>query len=478
MQQHIYHSDVGGKPAICFNTCLDPRAFARTKMSQSLIEPGYIVQPDGSHEVWKAAGVHDLNGSMRVWGMSFSGKRLDVLINEVNSTGQQTEALQTALQAIVFWIRAKMLLGETNTTLNPGAVFVCLENTNENKFPKGSVFFTPKYLSNRCLLMEGSLPGGSGEIDRYNCPDLTGMDAAAFCAGAMLYKILSKSLPYPNDKTIFQDMREGIFLPPHLAVPGLDKKICNLIQAAFMLPVTNRAIYKSGTDIISSLLNIFLDNENNIVSVSSMINNLPKEEHARIEKERKRHLFRQNTLAKTRRFITNNKHALIGITAGILFILFIIASTSKSFKNRPTTEGMDSDTVIMAYYDAFSSLDHVLMEACVQGADKTDINAAATLYAIYRTRESYERSSSAHIVPAKVWRDAGGELPAPNAFGVTDLSIRYLAGSYEDNMIMYRADYLLWSPDADYVITRSDTITLKRDRKNNWRITEILRDEK
>jgi len=480
--QCIHISNVDGKPAVCFDSGLDPRSFARTKMSQSLIENGYIVHPDGSHEIWKASGVNEVNGQMRIWGPPFAGKRLDLLINEVNPTA--------ALQAAVFWIRAKMLLGDTHTSLNPGAAFVCLEDGQA--CPKGSVFFAPVNLANRCLIVEGTKnsarPSAVSErqrlsnppevpvLDPYSCPDLMGMEAAAFCAGTMLYRILSKAFPYLNDTTIFQDMREGIFLPPHLAAFGLDKKLCDLIQSALLLPVEKKRTGKSGTDIISSLLRALMENENRIISVSSLFTQLSQEEKTQLEKEKKRHLKIQNTSVRIKRFVIRNKHALIGTAAGLLFILFVIASMTRSANQRPTTVGMAPDTVIAAYYDAFSSLDHVFMEACVQGAGKDDINTAVSLFAIGKTRQAYEMSARSAFIPARVWKESGGELPAPDVFGVTDLSIEYLAGSEEDGMIIYHAVYLLWSPEG-YSISRDDILTLRCDRRRNWRITEILRNE-
>ena len=502
--KYIHISTVEGKTAVCFDTGLDPRSFARTKMSQSLIECGHIVFPDGRKEVWKPSGVNETNGYMRVWGPSFSGERLDTFIGDINSVASQQEALQ----AVTFWIRAKMLLGDTYSTLNPGAVFICMKDytseTGDRVFPKGSVFFAPPNLSSRCLIAEateiqvtlrsgaassGAASSGTASVkrisstsqevpvyDRYSCPDLTGMDAAAFCAGVMLYKILSKIHPYQSDTTIFQDMREGVFIPPHLNAPGLNKNLCDLIQLALFLPVENKRTVSS-TDIIGNLLKALTENETRIVSVSSLFGKLGTEEKIRLKKEKTRFFNIQNTVVKTKRFMIRNKHALIGAAFGLLFILFIFVSTTRSMKQRPTTEGLASDTVIIAYYEAFSSLDHIFMEACIQGADKGDINVALNLYAILRTRQAHEMSNRATFIPARLWRDNGGELPAPDVFGVTDLTIEYLAGSEEDNMIIYRANYLLWSPE-EYSISRSDILTLRRDKRKNWRIVEILRTER
>jgi hypothetical protein len=471
--QHIILSNVDGKTVIYFDTGLDPRAFARTKMSQSLIETGVVSYPDGSCETWRPTGVNETNGLMRVWGHLFDSQRLDLLLEKTTlsiQTEEKRKAQQEALQAVSFWIRAKMLLGDTRSASNPGAAFVCGEDEIIPGQKRGAVFFAPEHLSNRCLFTEGA------EIDRYNCPDLTEMEAAAFCAGLMLYIILAGVHPYPAE-TIYQDMREGIFPPPHIAIAGLNKKTSELILAALLLPVEKKRTEKSGSDILAGFLEILLDRENMVTDVSSFFNALTTEENTLFEKEKKQYLFRQNIIVKTRRFAAHNKYAIIGISAVVFFALFILISTTMSISQRPTTAGMASDAVIIAYYDAFSSLNHVFMEACISGADKTDINAAVSLYAINKTREAYEPSNTNVIVPARVWRENGGELPAPNVFGVTDLSIEYLAGDEEGSMMLYRVEYRLWSPSDNYSIRRSDVLTLKRDGRKNWRITEILRNE-
>ncbi|MDR0321481.1 MAG: hypothetical protein LBI28_08250 [Treponema sp.] len=471
MQQRILIADVENKPSICFDTGLDPRSFARTKMSQSLIEPGYIVNPDGSHEVWKPAGVYDNNGSMRVFGQLFQGKRLDLLLEQVDSTiGNISEAAQqTALQAVTCWIRAKMFLGETRSALNPGAAFVTCDDKADN--PKGSVFFAPENLSNRCLFIEGS------QMDRYNCPDLAGMDIAAFCAGVMLYKILTGSHPYPTPE-IYQDMREGNFLPAHLAAPALNEKLSSLIQSALLLPVANKRTTKNGTDILSGILEILMDKANTETAVQPLFINLPAEKKELREKEKKLFLFKQNVTVKTRRFAANHKYLLIGASVGFFFLLFVVLSTAKGFSQRLTTEGMTPEQVVSAYYDAFSSLNHMFMEACIQGADRTDINVAATFYAIVKQRQAYEMTNAPSIIQAKVWKATGGELPAPNVFGVTDLDVEFAGGSEDNGLVVYRTNYLLWSPDENYARNRSDVLTLKRDKRKNWRIVELLRSEK
>ena len=470
---------------VCFDTGLDPRSFARTKMSQSIIEPGFIVFPDGTHKEWKASGVTETSGFMRVWGPMSSGKRLDLLLDECDCAEADSlairetplqEARQAALHAVTSWIRAKLFLGETNSALNPGASFIlepqpslksAASETRASPLDR-SVFFAPEHLANRCLYAEGL------EQDRYNNPDLSGINAAAFCAGVMLYKILTGSHPFTTSD-FYQDMREGIFLPPSLAVPEMDEELSTLIQSVLLLPV-KKPMSKTGTDILTRILRI-LSVESVIFKVSSLFKPISEEKKAIIEKEKRNFLIKQNSITGTKRFVTRNKSSLIAAGVALFFALIIILSVIQSISNRPTTEGLTSDGVITAYYDAFSELNHMFMEACIKGADKGDINTAASFYAVTKTRQAYEFSTAPILVTAKNWLENGGELPAPNVFGVTDLTIENISGSENENLTKYRVNYLLWAP-YEQSISRTDTLTLRRDKRGNWRIIDIQRIER
>jgi len=469
MEERIFITDIENNPAVCFNTGLDPRSFARTKMSQSLIEPGYVVNPNGTHKVWKSAGVHETNGIMQVWGPLFSGKRLDLLINEISSLTQNNSS-QIALQAVVLWIRAKMSLGDKHSAFNPGAAFMCFQSGNAD-YPKGTVFFAPEYLSNRCLFIEGS------QLDRNNCPDLLGMDSTAFCTGVMLYTIFAAAHPYPSAE-IYQDMREGVFLPPALAVPTLDEKLAELIQAALLIPVSGKKSSMSSIDIVTEILKILINSEGRVNTISSLYHTLTTEKTKQFEKEKKQFILKQNSIVKSRRFLTRNKVPIITASIIAVFASVVIFTMAANISQRPTTAGMSSENVVTAYYDAFSGLDHIYMEQIIQGADKTDLNAAISYTAILKTLQAYEHTPSMRIRQAKAWKDSGGELPAQDVFGVTDLTIEHLAGSEDDGLVVYRTSYHLWPLNESYSLNRSDTITLRLDRKRNWRITEILRIER
>jgi hypothetical protein len=468
--RHIQVSDVDGKMAVCFDTGLDPRSFARTKMSQSLIEPGYIVTPDGTKETWKAAGVNEMgDGFMRVWGKLFTGERLDLLLGKASFTDKSAQAQQAALQAVAYWIRGKMLLGETHSALNPGAAFAACTDNEASGYAKGSIFFAPESLSQRCLLMEGI------EKDRYNCPDLKDdMEAAAFCAGTMLYEVLAKTHPYPDKETIYQDMREGIFMPSNAAIPGLDKKLSDLIQAALLLPVINKKTFVKATNILSGMLDILMNKEGEIAKVPSLFHTVSEEENKQIVKDKKLYSLKQNVVVRAQRFYVRNKIQvwIVGIIS--FFVIFVTISMIQGRNERATTAGMSPETVVYEYYEAFSTLNHIFMEACVMGADKSDINVAMNFFVITRVRQNYEGANNPSITSARVWKDLGRELPAPNVFGVTDLSVKQTGGNEFEGVVYFRTDYILWFPHEEEPSHRTDDLTLKI-HKGNWFITEINR---
>jgi len=471
---NVYISDAENKPEVFFNTRLDPRSFARTKMSQSLTEQGFVVNPDGSHEIWKAAGVDEKDGFMQFWGPLFNGKRLDSLIDEAVGSGS---AAQNALNAIVLWIRSKMFLGETLSAANPAAAFISCEDGKPDLLKSG-VFFSPEHLTSRCLFMEkpDKFPSDSDPVDPYNSPDLKDLDSSAFCAAAMLYELFSKTRPFLSGSA-YQDMREGVFMPIHIAAPNLNEKLSGLIQSALMLPVSNNKSPVRASDVLSDILKILLNNNNEIVSYSSLFSALTEEKTLQIDNERKRYLFKLNKVVKTKRFILRNRTILLIGAAVLVSVVFIMFTMMDNISQRPTTAGMYPDNVIYAYLDAFSSLDHVFMEACLDGAGKNDLNAAISITAIVRTRLAYE-SSMQNLIPAQVWKENGGELPSPDVFGVTDLSISLVSGSLDEGIVTYRVAYLLWPINEDTPINRTDIMTLKPDRKKNWRITEIARTER
>jgi hypothetical protein len=302
------------------------------------------------------------------------------------------------------------------------------------------------------------------ELDRYNCPDLEGMEAIAFSAAAMLYRALAGCAPFPAaDETLYQDMREGNFIPFRIAAPGIDEKFSNLVQAALMTASGgDKKPGESGTNILNQFLEILMPAGREAKTAASFFRTLSGEEEALLQKEKERLLKRNNTAVKTRRFIMRNKAVPLGIAVALVIVFLAANSVLKSRAELPTTRGMDSGTVVQSYYNAFGELNHPLIEACrAKGTDKSDLNMVINLFVVSRVRQAYEN------IPG---------LEESGVIGVTDLTVTLVSGGEEGDEARYLAVYTLWMPDGqDYRSVRHrDELTLARKR-GNWQITEIKR---
>ena len=470
--RNIENSEIEGKPALCFDTALEARSFARTKLAQNITDPGIIVYPDGSNRTWKASGVAEVNNSMKIYGPVFSGERLDSLIEAAKDETPKGEALKdSALQALVIWIRAKITLGNIHSTFAPGAAIIKNSEDSESEHPKGSIYFAPETISDRCLFVEGL------KTNHFTSPDLKDMEAAAFCAGTMLYEIFSGTSSHTLSDNIHQDMRDGVFLPLHLAAPGLNKNFTSLVETALLLPVPKKRSSKTGNEILGDILKALVNTNGETIPSSSFFEPLSEDEKLQIAKDKERFIKRKNASVKTGRFFIQNKAVLIGAAVVVAFFVFIITNMVSSRAGRPTTKGFTSVDVINFYYDSLDDLNHINMEACISGASKADIDMAATYFAVEKVRQATEHDLNKSIISAKFWRENGGKLPAPNVFGITDFSIELLSGNERENTTQYRVNYILWFPNDDDFLSRSDHLTLTRKR-GDWKITEINRTEK
>ncbi|MDR2951678.1 MAG: hypothetical protein LBU82_00390, partial [Treponema sp.] len=374
--------DIEGKPALCFDTGLDSRSFAQAKIAQRFAELGYIAYPDGTIELWKASGIIELDDSMIMWGPPFKGENLETLVEEGNGA---------ALRAVVSFIRSKLFLGETQASSDPNKAFIACSDEGESTHPKGCVFFAPETLSARCLLAEGI------KDSLYACPYLQDAQAAAFSAGALLYKILAGTRPFSGENFL-EDMKEGFFLPVRFAASGLDEKLSSLIQDALLLPA-GKGTETDGDSILSGLLET-LTRGGNEAEAAFFFKPLTDEENALLAAEKERFIKRKNVTVKTNRFVTRNKTALLGTAAALIAVFFIARSMIANRASLPTTKGMAPVEVIDGYYKAFGTLDHTFMEACVKGADKSDVSMVINLFVINKVRQAYSSNFSSAIVSA------------------------------------------------------------------------------
>ena len=489
MVKKFFQLEIEGKAALGFDTGLGALAFAQTKTAQFITQPGFVVFPDGKIETWKASGVIEYpepenlgpggGSSMVIWGPPFEGELLDLLIEDGSRKDE-------SLRAILFWIEARLALGDRELAVRPGGAFVS---------PAGTVFFPPEGLISRCLRAEGDEAWLRGS-EVYVHPDLTGKEAAAFSAAAMLYRVFAGTPAFTGGdaEALHQNIREGVFLPVNMAAPGLEKTTAALINAAL---VEDR---KGGGPGGRPDPALFLDKLKPLREASSpgsaagaavFFHPLPEAERKKINEEAARYGKKQTTAVQTRRFIIRNMALIAGFAAAALVAVLIGRSIAASRASLPSTAGMDSAQVVRAYYDSFGALNHQMMEAAViQKAGKADIEMVTNFFVISKVREAYEHTRSP-VIPAQEWRDAGSPPAAVPVFGVSDLEIEKISGDEDGEETRYSSSLILWLPvsspeEGDRAPAAAgpedpgpplphpytDELSLIR-HKGNWRIAEI-----
>ncbi|MDR3335014.1 MAG: hypothetical protein LBT13_09055 [Treponema sp.] len=431
-----------------FDTGLDARAFAQAKLAQLITQWGYLVSAAGSIEPWRPGGVVQRDGTMCIWGPNFEGERLDALI-------QDDKRKDEALNALRYWIQARRFLGSQELPHPwPAGAFID---------PAGTILFPPDHLIRQSIEAEGS-EAWLKNVERWVHPDLTGNRAVSFAAGAMLYQVFCGSPPFPNGDidAVRQDIREGVFLPPLLATPGLDQDLARLISRAITPGKEKHLEERSNQEALGEYLG-----PPGAPGVASYIHGLGDAELVKLRVERERFKKKAEVRVKTKRFMNRNVAILTGVCVSILLLGGVIWSIMKGQADKPTTQGMNPLEVAETYYGAFGTLDHSTMDACViNKAGKEDINMVTNFFVINKVREAYERTS---LISAQEWVDSGSPPTAATVFGISELRLE----ARDASQTVLQASYMLWIPDAPPEgITDELRLVL---HKGTWRITEIKR---
>jgi len=465
LSKRIFIFELDGKPVLGFDTGLSAQAFAQAKLAQFINQSGSIVYPDGKIETWQPGGVAE-HETMVIWGSPFYGEALTEIINAPDRKDE-------ALDALRCWLKAIELIRETPYD-GPAGVFFASEKTR-NGAPFGAVFFPPARLMKRILDADNAVP----EAEQWVHPDLKGAEAVSFAAGTMLYRIFCGERPFTadNEDELLRDIREGVFIPPVLAAPGLDPEMSSLISSAMSrIPQNNEPGFRPTPESIIGLLGLPSSKP-----VSAWFTQLSDEEISKINAEREKFVRKKSLSVKARRFVIRNT-VLIAVSAAVILIIALIArGIIQRQKELPSTMGMNPVEVAEAYYGAFETLDHVLMEACVSGkAGADDIRMVMNLFVISRVRQGYEQGG--FFMTASEWLETGRPFAEDKmVFGIAELKISVLSLNEENAGI--RANYILIAPgvkdsdeDSGYIaeIATSDRLDLIF-QKGAWRITNIER---
>ncbi|MDR2193619.1 MAG: hypothetical protein LBP19_04020 [Treponema sp.] len=477
MSNILFHSEINGIQAICFDTGLKEQDFARAGLSKLLMRQGIVVRNTGTVEVqpvetWKCEGVVEQNGKMVIWGAAFSE---DQAVADFDALLADDSRKDAALDAVRRWIQARIALKDEHAPLAPGGTFID---------GKGTIFFPPELLLERCFEAEHT---ALEKKERFVHPDLEGKAAVAWTLACMLYRLFCNADAFParDILTLHQDMREGVFFPPRFAASGIDRQFDDLIRRAFSRYYEDHPSLEVWRDFLEEK-----DASNTVKDFAAFFHALTPEESEKITREKEKFIKKTRFSVKTRRFLTRNNAIVLGIAIAVVTLGLIIGSVIYDRSKQPDTKGMTPAEVVQAYYTAFSALDHDFMQkAVLKKAGKADINVAVQLYALDRVRQAYQMGAGqSSVIKAQDWLDAGGQPVSGQyfVFGVTDMQVTPEDQDESDGSVSFTVRYKLWATDfgeeeapqdallTPMVQTRIDELRLVF-HKDAWRIADIQR---
>ncbi|MDR2601422.1 MAG: hypothetical protein LBC53_03085 [Spirochaetaceae bacterium] len=444
-----------------FDTGLSAASFARMRQTSLLDKKGFIVDANGGDFVikeWKPESVAEVNRRMVVYGVNVEGEPLAASLNRYIKSDADKEAKADFKRRLRLWFNARIFAEE-----KPDVFASKQEGLVPASILTGgkTVFFAPLELVKAAFSDDGA--AFLKDAERYVHPELIGKRAVLFTAGALLYTLYSKKPPFPCEEGsssvhIHTLIRSGVFTPLEYEAPGIDVRASEKIGAMLRGEETENPpdyVWEAGFSSLS-----------------------PEEIETRA-KQKERFVKKQYRIFKRRLFFSVNKPAVKMSAAAAVIMLIFAGMIINGRLSSPTTRGLEPLEVAKVYYEAFSSLNVPLMEACLQrGAGAGDVNAAAHLYVVNKTRESH-----------------GDDVKAP--FQIKDADfVLHNAGTADEAVI--KANYTMifpqeagetWaaegapgvnegpSEDRAAMTQRADTLYLSR-KKDLWHITKIEREEK
>jgi hypothetical protein len=237
-------------------------------------------------------------------------------------------------------------------------------------------------------------------------------------------------------------------MPPRLRAPGLREDTAGFITGVLSPPLKrNRGKVTPGGDPAALKTAELILGPPGSGGFASRFGIPDDAVLAKLAAEREQFRKKNELSVKSRRFVRRNVTVLTIGFAALALLALSARSVAKSRADLPTTRGMTPVEVIEAYYGAFGTLDHTLMEACViDRAGKNDISMITNIFVISRVRQAYEMNIA--VTDAREWLQAGSPPTEASVVGVTDLRLLALDEDAGDGELGYRASGFLWLPEG------------------------------
>jgi len=470
-----------GRRCLTLDTGLTARAFAQSRLPQLIGSKGFIFAPDGAITEWLAEGTwcDETTGAERmlISGADFSG------ISLLEALAEPAERAWARMHQCVSLIHRAAVAGAISgerlaeiAAAGPGAILAGDD---------GRVLVLPGTLYERCASALGKDADYEGRI-LWVHPDIRLIDpnhAFAFMAGTLAYRIISgkdafRSIPLPQqaprqgrpdkrkkdaiqpaDETV-RYMREGFFEPLETLVWNVRPAAAACVDA-----LVSARVAASADTLVAfgpSLGEVLDPAKANEPESPAFLETRAKAER------------RLRAIIGRDRFIRLWKSSLIGGGVALAILAVVVGITARDISKKPSTKGMDADTVVATYYDAIARLDQEIPTRFLARGVKADYSdMTAGIYVTSKMRESTDGGAGI-MSPAllAVVKNPGRK----SVYGMTGLRITPI--SKADALCRYEVDFWLWVPSADEgyyqlsVYRYHDDVEVGRV-KDRWMITKL-----
>lgn len=401
---------------LAVNTGLNKKAFSRLNKTGTKYFPGYLW--DGSElKVVDFKSIFNIDEKVYLYGDYFNIIPVLDYINKSNDLG-----IIKKLAGMFMALEGK---GVELDSLTAETIFV-----NEDL----EIVIFPEFLA-ELMSCRGSGKDQIVKFDVYNHPDHSGARKIVFFLGVILYKGLSQSFPFYDNRKDFlkQKMRSSYFL----ALNGIDSELS---------PEIVKLISNSMTGKIDSLSEF-----SNILNCIENSRTFSPEAKAVFDNRQ----FLYNKKVQRRIFIRNNIFKFAGAILFTCLLVFSFYISSKKELEPQITYGFSQEKVIQSYFDSFNSLDVSLNMNCVSGNVKRKDSDEILVQAI--SNGALEMDGLLGVLNPEEWTSLENKDAA--IYGVSDVIVKKIG----DNS--FKVNYTKWITeskhgesvlDSYYVVIRAD----------------------
>lgn len=388
-------------PSLCISTGVPAAGFTGQQVTAVARRGGLIVYPDHTTKRWPVEEIRVQDGEITLYGPAYAGTPL-------------SEVLKNAPFAQPSWgipLIAAVLRESSagDETFVPATTATTIIGTD------GGILLLDKHLSDQ---IRRNLPRDRrrGELEPYEHHRLQGSESALWFALTAIYHGITGVIPE-------QEENSPSVPPVHQYAPAIPPVVAAGIDQSLQQPETvDRA---AGTALLAALHSAGWSDNASAEERDARTTTAENAHAVAVKRSRRGHFWRHN-----------GTRIAIAVMATAL-VLTIPVAMIRSRLAPPATAGMAPEEVIAAFYSAWSTLDHALMEdALARSVGRDVVREVTNIFVIDRVRTAQEMRQ--FLVPPEQWYALPPEDERlPYGPGEREITIRHSDAERVEAVITY-----------------------------------------